>query len=112
MQAPDFDLARIHQSLLFSWILHSGPSRGIYRVVLLTSMASKLEPLPIPLWVVLQLLRAPRIEPFALHQLTRMLIKTSDSWTWTSETPIILCVRLVRHARRSDELDIEAALGG
>ncbi|KAJ9656677.1 hypothetical protein H2198_004796 [Neophaeococcomyces mojaviensis] len=96
------DLTKCLDMLNWSWILLADGSLAIKRLVALAASENKESAQTVPLWVILQILQAERIDAESLHLLLYYIARHESDWTfWHGDAAMLLTVRLLRHARRS-----------
>jgi len=87
--------------LNWSWVLLAHSSISVKRLTLLTRQHRAGNLPPVPLWVVMQVLRSANINMESLSELVQLVKNQSSSWKWSAGETMLLTVRLLRHARRT-----------
>ncbi|KAK5092265.1 hypothetical protein LTR70_001926 [Exophiala xenobiotica] len=86
----------------YSWILLAEDSAiSIDRLAGITRQRERENSSPVPLWVIMQLLRLTNIDAKSLTHLIVLLKDRTENWDWSENQPMLLTVRLLRHARKS-----------
>lgn len=91
----------IDEAFSCSWILSADTVTSIKRLVALTRHRHHMNLPPLPQWIIMQVLRSSRIDAKSLTDLIVLVKDRHTSWTWMEDQPMLLAVRLLRHARRS-----------
>ncbi|KAK5957820.1 hypothetical protein OHC33_001009 [Knufia fluminis] len=87
--------------LNWSWVLFAESSLSVQRLALLIRQPPSGNQPPVPLWVVMQLLRSASLDPESLSALLVLVESQASSWNWLADEPMLLTVRLLRYARQS-----------
>lgn len=99
---------RIGHLYEFSWVLLAEPKHIVSRYLALAKFREKAYLKPLPLWLLLQILRAPSLDRNSIMQLTKWVMPRVESWNWYGNSAMIMGLRLLRHARRAAAPDFEA----
>lgn len=95
------------QALCWSWILLADSATSVKRLAVLTRQREFENLPPVPLWVIMQLLRSSSIDAESLTELLVLLTDLKARWAWSGDEPMLLTVRLLRHARMSAPICFE-----
>lgn len=91
----------LEEAFSCSWILSADPVTSIKRLVALTRHRQHMHLPPPPQWVIMQVLRSSSLDAQSLTDLIVLVKDRNTSWTWSEDQPMLLTIRLLRHARRS-----------
>lgn len=94
--------------LTWSWVLLAYPRQSIQRLLTFSNHRETLKQDQVPLWVILQVLRAEMIDGVSLGRIITFLAKGIDQWEWGGDSAMLLVVRLLRHARLTASSCIES----
>lgn len=95
------DAEAVVDLLTWSWILLAPPARRFKRLLSLLERANGTVPLNIPQWLISQLLRSTCYNSQDVTKIIRFITSNIEKWTCTNDWPMVLAVRLLRHARRA-----------
>ena len=99
---------KLEEALYYSWVLLADSATSVKRLVVLARHRERNHESPIALWVIMQILRSSNLDAESLAELLVFSRDNRHHYDWQGNRPMLLTVRLLRHARKSAPRAFEA----